>query len=383
MIAAAEEVEIIKTPERFQAVSSDWDALWRRAKGEHHESYATCWLIWEHLAQRDGQALRIITVRRHGLLVAVCPLIRKWSRLCYTLRPLGQGAADYMALLLDPDHAADDLARAIWRAMLKRCASDIIVLPYVAHTNPLYRLAMTHPGLVAATEHPRAVARLSLESDWDSYTASVGKLLGKTPGTLMKRLKRQGDVDLRILGPRDVEENARMIDWMLASKRDWAERSNKRGEWLYSTIFRDYLVALTNRTGASEGEASARIMVLTLDGAIVAANLIGLGKDSALGLMNGFDQRMAKFSPGGVVTEAWIRWAVDHKCDFDLGVGTEPFKPYWSKGNIQAVSNIRIARSAWGRARRPCSKALASMLRWARVANPKGATAPTSSASEA
>src|SRR5882762_1785836 len=65
--------------------------------------------------------------------------------------------------------------------------------------------------------------------------------------------------------------------------------------------------------------------------------------------MAGFDRQHAKLAPGAIATEAWVRWALEHKRDFDLGVGSESFKRYWSKGNISVASSIQIAQSAWGR----------------------------------
>ncbi|WP_250536212.1 GNAT family N-acetyltransferase [Caballeronia sp. AZ10_KS36] len=349
MIAPAPHIEIIKSPEVFKALEPEWQTLWRRANGRHHESFPVAWLSWECVAKPLGRALRLIAVRSEGRLIAVWPLVRSRNRLWTILRPLSPESADYTTLLADPDHASPALTEAVWRAAQAQCPSDIILLPYLDKDGDLYRLARAHEGMMVANEHPYAIARLSREKDWESFAAPLGTLSGKKPGALLRRLERQGKVEIRILGPGDADENARMVDWMLACKRNWAERVDKKGAWLYSPLFRNYLVSILNYPAGPDAEPSARMMVLMLDGAPIAANMIGMGTDSILGAMGGFDRQHSKLAPGAITTEAWVRWALEHRLDFDLGVGSEAFKPYWSKGNLSVAVSIQIAQSPWGR----------------------------------
>ncbi|MDR5856398.1 GNAT family N-acetyltransferase [Caballeronia sp. LZ062] len=349
MIAPALQIEVIKAPEEFNALQHEWEALWRRARGRHHESFAVAWLSWECVAKPLGRALRIIAVRSNGRLVAVWPLVRSRNRLWTILRPLSPESADYTTVLADPDYTSFQLTEAVWRAVREQCPSDIVLLPYLDRDGDLYRLASAHDGVMIANEHPYAVARLSRERDWETFAASLGTLSGKKPGALLRRLERQGKVDIRILGPADADDNARMVDWMLACKRGWAERVDKKGAWLYSPLFRNYLVAILNRPPGPDGQPSARMMVLKLDDRPIAANMIGMGTDSILGAMGGFDRQHSKLAPGAVTTEAWVRWAIENRLDFDLGVGSESFKPYWSKGNVAVAVSLQIAQSPWGR----------------------------------
>ncbi|MFM0136048.1 GNAT family N-acetyltransferase [Caballeronia grimmiae] len=344
-----EEIDVINTPEEFYGLREQWHDLWVRAQGMHHESFIVCWLVWNCVAKPAGRSLRIVTVRRDRRLIALWPLVRYRHRLWTVLQPLGPDSTDYTTVLADRDHASGQLTKSIWLAVQKQCGADLIVLPYLDCGSHLYRLAVEHEGLVRDKVDSNAVARLSREANWESFAASLGTMSGWKPGALRRRIEKKGKVEARMLGPEDKDENARMIDWMLASKRQWAERVNKKGTWLYSHAYRDFLVALANQPGEGDEDACARILVLRMDDAPIAVSLVGMGKGSIVGVMNSFDPRHAKLMPGAISVEAWVKWALERKQDFDLGVGDERFKPYWSKGNVAAVSSIEIAHSAWGR----------------------------------
>lgn len=349
MYEPLEEIGVINTSEGFHALQEQWHELWVRAQGKHHESFIVCWLAWDRIAKPAGKSLRLITVRRDRRLIAVWPLVRSRHRLWTVLQPLGPDSADYTTVLVDPDHASAQLTKSIWLAAQKQCAADLIVLPYLDCASHLYRLAVEHDGLIRNTADSYAIARLSREANWESFAASLGTMSGWKPGALRRRIEKKGKVEATMLGPQDTEENARMIDWMLASKRGWAERANKKGTWLYSRAYRDFLVALANQPGEGDEDACARILVLKMNDAPIAVSLVGMGKGSMLGVMNSFDPRHAKLMPGAISVEAWVKWALERKRDFDLGVGDERFKPYWSKGNVATVSSLEIAHSAWGR----------------------------------
>ena len=150
---------------------------------------------------------------------------------------------------------------------------------------------------------------------------------------------------MRVLGPDDADENARMVDWMLACKREWADRVGKKGEWLYSKEYRNFLVDLLNQR---HGEVLARLLVVSLDGAVVAVNMIGLGKSCINGIIGGFDPKRRKLAPGSVAMEACIKWVFEQGFDLDMGIGPENFKGYWSRDNFTAVWSMQIANTRWG-----------------------------------
>lgn len=345
MVEPSSRLHIVSDPVEFRALRREWDELWSRAEGRYHQAFAVCWLCWTKVAEPRGRKLCCITLREHGRLVMVWPLV-VYRRLCWTVvRPLASESTDYTSILIQDAQMASNVIERAWAEVQKQFGADIILLPYLHADTRLFELASTKRGVVTKTPHPAAVGLLSRETDWDSFSASLGRLFKNKPGALERRLAKKGDLKIRFLGPENAEENARLVDWMFDCKRKWADHADKKGEWLYSAEYRNFLVALLNQT---ESEVSARLVVVSLDGAPIAVDILGLGKTCVDDLIAGFDPAYSSHSPGAVATEHCVRWALEHHLDFDFGAGTEKYKSYWSRGHILTVWSLQIANTRWG-----------------------------------
>jgi CelD/BcsL family acetyltransferase involved in cellulose biosynthesis len=338
-------LDIIGDPVEFRALQPEWNELWSRAEGRYSQAFAVCWLCWTRVAQPRGRKLCCITFREQGRLVMVWPLV-VYRKLCWTVvRPLASESTDYTNILVQDGPTAPKAIERAWGAVQKRCGADIILLPYLNADSRLFELASRKRGVATKTAHPVAVGMLRGETDWNSFSSSLGRLFKNKPGALEQRLSKKGDLRIRFLGPEDGEENAHLVDWMFHCKRQWADRVNKKGEWLYSMEYRDFLVALLNQT---DGEVIARLVVVSLDGAPLAVNIFGLGKTCVDDLIAGFDPAYSRQSPGAIATEHCVKWALEHHLDFDFGAGTEKYKGYWSRDHILTMWSMQIANTWWG-----------------------------------
>src|ERR1700743_1355055 len=95
----------------------------------------------------------------------------------------------------------------------------------------------------------------------------------KKPRALERRLSKEGEVAVRRVDPAAPEEVAKTVDWMLECKRGWSDRTGKSGDWLHSVHFRNFLIAMIC---PKDGDALARLIVVTLDGAPGAALILCL-----------------------------------------------------------------------------------------------------------
>ncbi|MFL9905876.1 GNAT family N-acetyltransferase [Paraburkholderia sp. RL17-337-BIB-A] len=248
-------------------------------------------------------------------------------------------------MLVADEPSAPPLVAGAWRTALRHCGADFIKLPYVDEGSELHAIAMRERHVMRATHSVAAFAKLRDETEWDTFCETLGTMSGKKPGALERRLSKEGQLAVRLTEPGDDSENVALVDWILARKREWGDRVGKRGEWLDSSHYRDFLV---NLLCPGDGRAMARLFVVTLDGAPVAATVVGVGKTCVDGLIAGFDARYAKFGPGSIVMEHVIKWAFDQRLNVDFGVGAERFKAYWSRNNITGAWSVQIANSLWG-----------------------------------
>ena len=339
-------VEVIRDPERFLALRTDWEDLWARSNGQYHESFPVCWQSWLNIAKPRGSQLRCIVAYVDFRVVMIWPLAVSTHGLWRVLRPLGPEAAEYTTILIEPDSDTQTLTRLAWSTAMKHCGADLIRLPYFRSQTEMYDLVSKERYHVFGDAHPASIARLTNEVDWPSFAGSLGTLSGKKPGALERRLAKQGTVSVRVLTPRDAEENTRLVEWTLSRKREWASRVDKKGAWLYSSSYCDFLVALLN---THESRPVACLCLITLNGEPLVTTIIGIGQSSITGILTGFDERFAKFSPGQLVVEYMVKWAFDNHFDFDFGVGAESFKAYWSRDNTVTVASAQIAATTWGR----------------------------------
>lgn len=337
--------EIVSDEDGFRALQREWDDLWSRAHGQYGQAFDVCWLAWLHVAKPRGRQLRCIVRRENGRLVMVWPLV-SYKRLLWTyLYPLSPEAGDYTRLLLADGPEAPALIAGAWRAALQRCGADFVKLPYVNEGSELHAIASRERHVMIATRTVAALAKLHDETDWDAFCATLGTMSGKKPGALERRLSKEGQLAVRLTEPGNASENTALVDWILARKRTWGDRVGKRGEWLDSSHYRDFLVHLLC---PPDGRAMARLFVVTLDDAPVAATVVGVGTTCVDGLIASFDPGYAKFGPGAIVVEHVIRWAFDQRLNVEFGVGEERFKSYWSRNNITGAWSMQIASSRWG-----------------------------------
>lgn len=341
MSHAQSRLAVITEPDAFLELKDEWDRLWVEADGHHNQAFRFCWLAWNHVANPRGQRLRCITVRENGRLVLVWPLISYRRGIWRVLNTLTPGTVEQSSMLVADGPAAAEAIAQAWHAASRLCGADVFFLPFVRARTALHDLASAHKGLIEAKQSISSAALLRNELDW----TTLCKSLNRKPGIRERRLGRQGELDIRMLDLPDGEYQ-QPVDWILSYKRDWAARVDKRGPWLYSTAYRDFLVGLLESAG---DEPLARIFVVELDKKVIASAMLGVGKGCHYYMIGSFVPEMKQFSPGTILNEFVIRWCLERRMDIDFGIGTEEFKAYWSRGNVKPTSSFQIANTLWGK----------------------------------
>ncbi|MDB5831581.1 MAG: family N-acetyltransferase [Caballeronia sp.] len=340
--------EIVSDETQFRALRDDWDALWSRANGRYYQAFSVCLLAWLHVAKPQGRRLRCLVCREKGRLVMVWPLVTYRRALWTYLLPLSPDAGDYTSVLVESNQSAAALIEGAWQSACRRCGADFMHLPYTHEGSELYDLARRHRRVVSAKRDDSWIAKLREETDWDAFCGKLGTLYGKKPGALQRRLSKEGELVIHMADPADTAGIATMVDRMLKWKRGWSDRVDKHGDWLESSQFQSFLVALLS---APDGHVVARLIVVSLDNAPIAGLIVTKGNPCANAIIGGFDEKYGKFGPGSIAVEHCVKWAFEQRFDLDFGVGSERFKSYWSNRNVSSAWTFHMVNTNWGQVR--------------------------------
>jgi CelD/BcsL family acetyltransferase involved in cellulose biosynthesis len=145
-----------------------------------------------------------------------------------------------------------------------------------------------------------------------------------------------------------------LIDWLFVHKRKWSERTKKRGEWVFSRHYQEFL----NTLFASDQKFLA--FALRLDEKPIAVKLLAINTNSASLVIIAFDEDYKRFSPGNVLDESMMQYVFENyrsadgsHLDVTFGPGVENFKLHWSRGHMHPARSFRMATSrlAWAKTR--------------------------------
>jgi CelD/BcsL family acetyltransferase involved in cellulose biosynthesis len=142
------------------------------------------------------------------------------------------------------------------------------------------------------------------------------------------------------------------IEWLFLQKRKWSERTHKRGDWVFSSRYQEFLSKLF------ASDPRFLVFVLKLDGAPIAVKLAAISSGFASTMMITYDDKYERFSPGNVLDEFMMRYIFENyldsdgrHLDIDFGPGREHFKLHWSRGNVHLTTSFVMAASRWGLAK--------------------------------
>jgi CelD/BcsL family acetyltransferase involved in cellulose biosynthesis len=177
---AAWATEIRRDDAALTAVAQDWDDLYR------HCATATAfqsgeWLrSWWEVYGRPGR-LRLVLIRRNGVLVAGAALSAERHRGRTVLTPLGTGLSDFEDVLVRDEYAAP-ATRALIGALLADRGWDVLHVRESRPGGPARALAAAWPGA-----HFTAPASTCLQIP----AAPVAEVLAAVPGSTAKTLRKK------------------------------------------------------------------------------------------------------------------------------------------------------------------------------------------------
>jgi CelD/BcsL family acetyltransferase involved in cellulose biosynthesis len=340
-------IDILSEYADLVSLQPEWDALWSGTSSPGYQQSSTYTLIcWQQMHNDKRSALRCIVIRRSGKVVLIWPLLlRRLAPLITILSPMWSTGAEYTEPLVQDGPDALDLVSKAWLTARSKISAAIVSMPQVKVGSYFHTVVSKEKPADVEVGAGYVIQWDATWTDWDTYckVVSTGHDSKQTRKRKVKKLAEQGKVEFQILHP--SSETAAMVDWSFHHKRDWAEKVNKRGSWLYSEKYRNFLVALLSTETACQNFA---IFLLKIDGVPIASKLVAYNKSKLDWIFTAFDGNWGRYSPGSLLDEYAVRWTFDNSIEIDFGVGPESYKKLWSYNNATPTVCYRFSGSLLG-----------------------------------
>lgn len=325
-------VETLDSPEELAAVAESWDVL----AEANPTPFATCdWLVaWWQYATRATQC---VLLREPGGTICAGALVQH--------RPLRgvRGAADVHSgdwgVVAAGEHERD----AVWRQLTE-----------LAH--PVGRLllpALDEPAVTAVRSalepsgfHFVELGRLDspavgLPASYDDLLAGASRNLRSQLGRARRAMERLGTLTVRTAGPqRPLADDIERFLRLEASGWKGQEGTAILGSPRTARLYRDF-------AAAAFANGRLRLLLLELDGALVAADLsYRIGPRTAL-VKTTYDERYASLRPGLVLRGEALRAAVEEgSTEYDFLGGPDAYKLRWA-GELRPRRQLLAVRGPW------------------------------------
>lgn len=344
---AALDYDIVTTRAGFDALASDWNALFARA-GNGAQAFQTFNWLWHwcnhYLDEEPGkQSLAIVTGRRGGRLVLAWPLVSERSAVAVKLESMGAPVSQYSDALIEPSADATAQLREAWERVVAAVKPDVAWLPRVREDAAIAPL-MKEIGAVATQHMEAPYVDLADTPDFDTYMHRRSSQARKRYRAAERRIAKLGASTIELGGSEQARDLAATAIDM--KRRQLAERglvSPAFAERELGDFFADAVRGGSHPTGA-------KVLALQCEGECAAANIVVGCRDRMLGHVFTYDTRFAKDSVGAFLLHHTIKQAIaDGHRTLDLMAPADEYKLRSADGSV-GVDNWAIALSAKGAA---------------------------------
>jgi CelD/BcsL family acetyltransferase involved in cellulose biosynthesis len=355
---------ILKNIDDVVSISTEWDRLWVSARAGYSLSFSYVYESWNTIHRPQGAELCCVVSIENDRLLAALPMVLLRGKVCKYASICTPEAAEGCDILVERSTTSQAIANALLEKLLMSARPDLINFHFVksgCHLE-LAIQSVARLRIVEAYDNAMPYADLKAEVDWASYKRSLSKHYESNVARKTRRLHEQGEVTVEIV--RGASTPA--IGWLFLHKRKWSERTNKRGDWVFSSRYQEFVTKLFS------SDPRFLVFVLKLDDSPIAVKLAAIGSSFASTMMITYDEKYERFSPGNVLDEFVIRHIFENyrdsdgrHLDIDFGPGREHFKLHWSRGNVHPTKSFIMAASRLGLARLRFDRSRAGVQRLA------------------
>ena len=333
-------VHLLAERSDIEGIRPQWERLWARSD---HAGYgltpAACMSAFNRMLGPQGARLVVAAGYDDGELVALWPLSVRRRGLWRFVNQAGPLAAEYSNILVEPGPQAAARVTALWQAVERANLADVAVVPFL-RDGALGSLLAAHPRLMSRDTDIAPHLAWREGETWDAYYASLDGSYRRGQNRRRRQLDELGAVQFEVVT--DSVRAPQIVAWLLAEKRQWADRTDKRGAWVFSPAYEAFVTELVTQA------AGFVVFALTLDQAPVAAKFALIGPRRVEFIISGYLAALGRFSPGNILNEHCLRHAHERNLAVEFGAGKEETKKYWSRGTADVTGNYRVALTRWG-----------------------------------
>jgi CelD/BcsL family acetyltransferase involved in cellulose biosynthesis len=358
------DISVIRDRVAFDALESEWTALFERA-GRPEQLFQTfgwlsCWA--DHfLDAADG--LRVVVGRRDGRLVMVWPLVETKGLLGFTrLAWMGAPVGQYGDALIEPGPAARASLAAGWRAV-RALKADAALLRKTRADSNVSTLLGEEALICEQTLAP--FARFGGKAD---FTATLSRRSAKTQSSrrrLLRRLKETGDIAFE--SGADSASAAKLLRRAFAMKREWLLRRGLYSGPIESDAMLAFFVDFATR---APNQATVLIDAIRRDGEAVSVGVTLACKGVGFGHILAHDPDCDKQGAGILLAEHVLKSCFERGFErYDMLAPYDAYKAEWADDVAPAADYVvgftprgRIFARVWsGAARQRIKAALKKM----------------------
>lgn len=330
------ELSIISTREAFDALETDWNALFVRAGRSTQIFQAFNWnWHWANHFLGDGRGaarLAVVTGRREGRLVMVWPLVQERQAGLRVLAWMGEPVSQYGDVLIEEGPQQLQMLREAWDyivatlkpalARLNKTRGDAVIAPLLAERGAICTQQLEAPYLDLASA-----------PNFEAYAERYPAKARKNRRRLARRLEEHGPTQYRIL--HEGSEAARVVTHAIALKRAWLKEKG-----LVSPALNDQRT-LNFFAAAAAGPARAtqiRVAVLMAGESIAAVEIGFACRDRIVIHIMTYDAAFDKAAAGILLMEHMIGQSLtDGFATYDLMAPGDGYKKEWADAAVSVA----------------------------------------------
>ena len=340
-------LEMVEDEDGLAALEADWNGLFADSNQSNRHFQSFNWnRTWSELFVNkqagDAVKLAVVTARRDGRLILICPLAEHHRaglvHLCWTGSPVSQ----YGDVLKSDDAAVPVALKAALDFAAETTGADLIDLRKV-RADAAVRPVLKETGAWVAAQSEAPYMDLASADDPEDYAQRYSAQSRKQRRRRRRRLAERGAVWFECLepGPEAADHAVRAIQ----HKRSLLRQRNTPSLALNDIRFQQFFEKV-----ATEADSSVSCLVSELHcGSEVVASEIGLlCDDSYCAHVGVFDEAHARCSPGILQIEDMVAECYERGVRrYDLLAPSDAYKLSLADGTVK-VTDYVVPRSLRG-----------------------------------